>query len=222
MVLIKKALLAYITFAFIFVVLGICFIAWPQTSIITVCRILGIVTLTWGIVKVYSFAKNKEDNKTLLYQFNLVIGIFLAIAGAFLLVYPKLIITVIPVIMSIMLLADGLQKVKAGLDARKMGLESYWVIELAAIITIIFAICLIINPFDVSNAMVVLLGISLLIDGVQNIIVIVTTFRLMSQMVSDEDAKKAEYVDVEIPEDPTVHTEEIKPEDMTIEDKEEE
>ena len=41
MELIKKALGAYITFAFIFIVIGICLLAWPRTSLVTICYVIG-------------------------------------------------------------------------------------------------------------------------------------------------------------------------------------
>lgn len=222
MELLKKALGAYVTFAFIFVVLGICFLAWPQTSILTICYILGAVILAWGIVKISGFVKNKDSNKSFSFQFNLVLGIFLAVAGALLLVFPKFIIPVFPILIGIMITADGLHKIKAGIDAKSMNHKNWWLIEIAALVTIIFGICLILNPFEATNAMIILLGFALLIDGIQNIIVIVSTFKLMSQMTSEEDLKETGFNEDDIPNAPDENTdsEEIKPEDMIIEDKE--
>ncbi|MDD5944786.1 MAG: DUF308 domain-containing protein [Clostridia bacterium] len=221
MELMKRALLAYVTFAFVFVVLGICFIAWPQVSIMTVCYALGAVTLAWGIVKISGFVKNKNNNKSLSFQFSLIFGIFLAVAGGLLLLFPKFILPVIPIVVGIMLVADGLHKIKVGFEAKKMGKQNWGIIELVALITLVFGLCLIINPFDASNAMVALLGFALLVDGIQNIIVIISTFRLMSQIVLPEDAKNAEFKEEDIPnaDDSDVKTEEIRPEEMIIEDK---
>lgn len=223
MELIKKALVAYITFAFIFVVLGICFIAWPQTSIITICYVIGAVILAWGVIKILNFIKNKQMIKSLSFQFNLVVGIFLAVSGLLLIINPDLLIPILPVLIGIIITADGLQKIKAGIDAKVMHHEKWWLIVMAALITIIFGISLILNPFAASNAMVILLGISLLIDGVQNLAVIISTFKLMSTMVTDTDLKNAEFVETDIPNAPDnndIQPEEIPPEDIIIEDKE--
>ena len=224
MELIRKALGVYVVFAFIFVVMGICFIAWPQISISVICYGLGTVVLVLGITKIVGFVKNKENNKTFLFQFNLVLGIFLAVVGGLLIIFPKLIMPLIPVIMGIVILADGVQKVKAGFDAKKMGHEKWALIELVALITCVFGISLIINPFDTSNAMIVLLGLSLLIDGVQNLIVIISTFKLMSTMIPPEQLQDMEYKEENIPEAPEgeVVTEEIKDEDIIIEESSEE
>ena len=128
--LIRRALGAYFTFAFVFVVLGICFLAWPQTSMMTVCYILGAVTLAWGLVKISGFVKNKDKNKSFSFQFSLIIGIFLTIAGALLIVFPRFILPVIPIIMGIMLTADGIHKLKVGFDAKAMGHGKWWLIEI--------------------------------------------------------------------------------------------
>lgn len=223
MEIIKRALLAYVAFAFIFVVVGICFLAWPQTSIMTICYILGAVTLAWGVVKISGFVKNKENSKGFLFQLNLVFGIFLMIVGVLLLIFPRFIIPIIPIVSGIIVTVDGLHKVKVGFEAKSMGHEKWWLVEIVSLITIIFGICLILNPFEATNAMILLLGFALLVDGLQNIIVIVSTFRLMSQIVLPEDRREVEFKEEDIPFDSSsdVQSEEIKPEDMIIEDKKE-
>ncbi|MCD8036881.1 MAG: DUF308 domain-containing protein [Clostridiales bacterium] len=221
MEIIKRGLLAYLAFAFIFVVVGICFLAWPEASLMTICYILGAITLAWGIVKVSGFIKNKDNARGFLFQLNLVFGIFLIVVGALLLIFPKVIIAAIPIVVGIIITVDGLHKVKVGLDARSMGGEKWWLTEIVALITIIFGLCLILNPFESSNAMIFLLGFALLVDGLQNIIVIVSNFRLMSQIVLPEEMKDIEFKEEDIPtaDRDDVETEEIKPEDMIIEEK---
>lgn len=220
MELIKRAFLAYVIFAFAFVVLGICFLAWPHTSIMTVCYILGAVTLAWGLVKISTFVKNKENNKTFSFQFNLIFGIFLVVTGGLLIIFPTFILPVIPIVIGIILVSDGIHKVKIGFDVKKAENPRWVAIEFIAGLTIIFGICLIINPFDASNAMVFLLGLALLADGIQNIVVIILTFKQMSQIILPEDKNESVFVDEDIPFDTNadVKTEKINPEDMTIED----
>lgn len=224
MELIKKALGAYITFAFIFIVIGICLLAWPRTSLVTICYVIGAVILAWGVIKILNFVNNKNMIRSFSFQFNLIVGIFLAVAGLLLIINPDLLIPVLPIIMGIIITADGLQKIKAGFDSRRMSHEKWWLIEIVALITIIFGISLILNPFAASNIMVRLLGLSLIIDGIQNLTVIISTFKLMSTMISEEELKNAEFVQSDIPNAPEsdVETEEIPPEEIIIEDNDEE
>lgn len=93
-------------------------------------------------------------------------------------------------------------------------------IEILAVITAVFGFCLIINNSAAVTAIIVLLGVSLLIDGVQNIIVIVSTFKLMSQMNAEEKARE-EFKSDDIPNAPYTDEspEKINPDDMIIEDK---
>lgn len=218
----KRALIVYIAFAFIFVVLGICFIAWPHTSILVMCYALGAAILILGIMRLSQFMKNKENNKTIKFQFNLVLGIFLIIAGGLLLLFPKVILPIFPLVTGIAITADGIHKIKISFDAKKMGLEKWGLILLVSLFTIVFGISLIINSSSVTTAIILLLGVTLLVDGIQNIITIITTFKLMSTMVLKEDAINAEFKEEDIPNAPEedVKTETIKPEDMIIEDKE--
>ena len=204
--------------------MGICFLAWPNASIMTICYTLGAVLLAWGIVKILHFVKNKNKTKGLAFQFSLIFGLFLAVAGALIVLFPKVILPVIPVIVGIMLCADGIHKIKVGFDAKKMGSLKWGLIFLVAGITFIFGICLVLNPFDGTNAIVILLGLALLIDGIQNIIVIVTTFKLMSQLILPEDMENVEFKEEEIPVDPNtdVPVIEIKEDEIIVEDTKEE
>ena len=85
-----------------------------------VCYILGAVTLAWGLVKISGFVKNKDKNKSFSFQFSLIIGIFLTIAGALLIVFPRFILPVIPIIMGIMLTADGIHKLRWVLTLKQL------------------------------------------------------------------------------------------------------
>lgn len=218
---IKRALMVYVAFAFIFVVLGICFIAWPQASILTVCYALGAAILVLGIIRLSQFFKNKESNKTIKFQFNLVLGLFFIIAGALLLIFPKIVMPVFPVIIGIAITADSIHKIKVAFDAKSMGLEKWWIIVLFSLITIVFSISLVLSSSQITTGLILFLGITLLVDGIQNIVTIVSTFKLMSTLVLKEDMAKAEFKEEDIPPAPDddVKAEEIKPEDMIIEDK---
>ena len=169
-------------------------------------------------MKIVDFVKNRE--KGFSYQFNLVLGIFLAAVGLILIINPDIIIPILPIVVGIILTADGIQKIKAGFDAKRMLHEKWWLIEIVALITIVFGICLILNPFAITNVVVRLIGFALLIDGVQNLIVIISTFKLMSTMVSDDDVKNAEYVESDIPyaDNSDVKTEKIDDSEIIVED----
>lgn len=216
----KRALIVYIASAFIFVVLGICLIAWPQTSIMAICYAFGAALLILGIIRFSQFMKNKDNNKTIAFQFNLVLGLFFIIAGGLLLIFPRVILPVFPIVVGICITADGLHKIKVAFDAKSMGSSKWGAIVVAAIITIVFGISLIFTSSQVTTAIILLIGVSLLIDGIQNIITLISTFRLMSTLVLKEDAINAEFKEEDIPvcNNDDVKTEEIKPEDMIIED----
>ena len=123
----------------------------------------------------------------------------------------------------IIIAADGIYKIKVALDARSLGHEKWGLIVVVSLFTIVFGFSLIINSGEVTTALIMLIGISLLIDGAQNLITIISTFKLMSTLVLKEDAANAEFKEEDIPqaESDDVKAEEIRPEDMIIEDKKE-
>ncbi len=219
----KKALLVYITLAFVFIVLGICLLAWPHTSLRVICYAFGAALLILGIIRLSQFIKNKENDRSISFQFNLILGVFFIIVGALLVIFPSIIMPILPVLIGIIIAADGIYKIKVALDARSFGHEKWGLIVVVSLFTIVFGFSLIINSGEVTTALIMLIGISLLIDGAQNLITIISTFKLMSTLVLKEDAANAEFKEEDIPqaESDDVKAEEIRPEDMIIEDKKE-
>ena len=75
---------------------------------------------------------------------------------------------------------DGLLKIQTALDARRFGLERWWLIGIAAVAASILGILIIVDPFGstgVAGAMM-LLGATLIMEGLLNLYVAVFTIKI--------------------------------------------
>lgn len=174
---VKKAKYLHITLALCMVLLGLFMIIWPTVSATTIAYIFGVVTLITGIIKIMSYFS--KDIYNLAFQFDLALGVFYCVISLVLLFHPSDIVAVLPIVLGIAILIDGTLKLQTALDARSFGLTKWWFIILLAVATSIMGIFLMIKPFDAAAILMILMGITLVIDGIQNLCVTIYTVKLM-------------------------------------------
>lgn len=89
--------------------------------------------------------------------------------GVIFILHPNAIISMFPVIIGLLVLIDGVFKVQTAFDAKRFGLREWWLILVGALLCAGLGLLLLFDPFAGSNWLMVLVGVSLLLDGVQNL-----------------------------------------------------
>lgn len=173
--LIKKAKWAYIGVSAIMILLGLMLTLYPKISALAVCYIIGGVVTLFGIVKLIGYFS--KDLYRLAFQFDFALGIFALIVGVLMLIHPKNIVKIMPVIIGVFVLMDGVFKLQTARDAYMFGMNRWWGIFLLAVLTCLAGLFLVMNPFEGAEAMMILLGITSILDGVQNLIVVACTVK---------------------------------------------
>lgn len=148
-------------------VLGLVMIIWPALSARIVCYLFGGVMIFYGATKLWGYFS--RDIYRLAFQFDLALGILLCIMGLILILHPNAIIAVLPVVIGLIVLIDGVFKVQTAFDAKRFGLREWWLILLGAVLCIGLGLLLLSDPFEGSSWLMVLVGIALMVDGVQNL-----------------------------------------------------
>ncbi|HQQ89414.1 MAG TPA: DUF308 domain-containing protein [Oscillospiraceae bacterium] len=159
--------------------LGAVIMIRPEFSVVTLCYLLGAVILITGIVKIIRYFTH--DLFDLAFQFDLALGILGIVFGAVLLLHPAILMQVLPVALGIFILAESAFTFQTAHEARRFGLEQWWLILLAGILSGIFALLLIAAPFEAASALMSIFGASLLVFGVQGLVVDLTAIRYPKQ-----------------------------------------
>lgn len=76
-------------------------------------------------------------------------------------------------------LADALFKIQMSIDAKKFGLSLWWRILLMAILTGVLGVLLLIRPFEAAEVMMILVGVSVLFEGILNLCVVIYTVKII-------------------------------------------
>lgn len=150
--------------AFSAILLGLLFILTPQTSADVICYVAGILLLASGIAAVISYLASGR----LFGSYALVSGIVLLVCGVFCLLRPEIIQGLLTVLFGVFLVIDGMMTLQDGVDCARTRLAGWWVPALLGAVTIVLGCVVLFGKFD---SIMLLAGISLIADGVFDLIV---------------------------------------------------
>ncbi len=153
--------------SFLYIVLGVVLILFPDNSLELACSLIGIVTLAYGGVRIASYFQKGGEYAN---RFDLFTGVILAVVGVFLLLCPQFVISLIPIALGIYILVDSFSAMKKALDMKALGFDKWWISFLIALLLAVFGAVMIINPFGAMASLTVFIGWSFVFDGVYTLI----------------------------------------------------
>lgn len=151
--------------------------AQPGLSIKLIGRMTGMLLIVCGIIKLVGYFS--RDLYRLAFQFDLAFGLLSVVMGFLLLFRTEGVVLTLHVIIGVMALADGLFKLQTALDARRFGLERWWMIAAMAAISAVFGLLLVAAPFAGAVALMTLTGITFFAEGVLNLCVALCAVKII-------------------------------------------
>ena len=163
--------------------LGILLMTDPRLSVALIGDIVGIVLVAFGIIKLIGYFS--KDLYRLAFQFDLAFGILLIALGLALLIKPESAMNILCMILGIEIIADGLFKIQTSLDAKRFGLNTWWLMLSLAIFAGAIGAVLIFYPSESVQALTWLLGLSLLVEGGLNLSVALCAIKIVEHQLPD-------------------------------------
>ena len=139
--------------------------------------------ILFGVVKIVGYCS--KDLYRLAFQFDLASGILLIALGIILIIRTDSMMVIMCAIMGVYVLADALLKIQIAMDSRAFGLQKWWLILSAAILTGIVGFLLIFRPTESTQVIMILLGLTLLTEGVLNLITILTAVKIIRRQMPE-------------------------------------
>ena len=180
---IRIAKIGYIVMSVMFCIAGALFIALPDISITMIGISMGIAMIVFGIVKLVGYFS--RDLFRLAFQFDLELGILLLVLGLIVLIRPDDLMTFICIVLGISILTDGLFKVQIALDSKRFGIKSWWVILALAVVAGTIGVFLIFRSAKSAQFLTVLLGVSILAEGILNLYTVISTVLIIKHQQPD-------------------------------------
>lgn len=159
----KKIRWIYLLSSLVLVALGIVCLVSPQLIAGALCYVAGALLLVFGIGKVIRYFASRSSLVD-----SLVVGVLLAMLGFILVTRPDQVLEMIFVFIGILLLLDGIVKVKNSFEARASGKGDWIALLVIAVIVLALGVVVVANPFT-GYVPIIILGIAVLVDGLQNL-----------------------------------------------------
>lgn len=181
----------YIILSAVLIVLGVLFIIYPASAVAMIGTVTGIAFCAFGVIKIAGYLS--KDLFRLAFQYDLAFGILLLALGVISLVHPGNIIIFACIALGICVLADSLFKIQIAIDAKAFGITAWWLILAIAIASGTIGTVLVFRPSESAEILTTLMGVTLLGDGILNLVTVLTSVRIISHQIPDE-VIEAEYI----------------------------
>ena len=193
----RIAKIGYIIVSALIVAIGVVFILRPFETLEVLGIICGAVMLAFGAIKIVGYFS--KDLYRLAFQFDLEFGTIMLIIGFCIAAQPERLISFFSVVMGLAALTDGLLKIRIAVQSKNFGLETWPVMTVFAVISCIAGIVLMFWPQESAKIICLLLGISLVADGILNILVVLFTVKIVKNQQPDKrdfPYRDATYTDI--------------------------
>ncbi len=180
------------------ILLGIILVAFPETTMITICYIFAGCLLLVGLY--YVVAYFRKDLMEAYYQFDLVIGMVILVIGICIIWKVDAVISMIPMFMGIVIFANGIVKLQHSIDLKRANFSGWIYVLIFALLCIAISIVLLLEPKSMAAIFTRMVGIGFVFSGVTDLI---TMFFLTKQIKMFKMAREeAAAIDVEAKEEP--------------------
>lgn len=139
--------------------------------------------IVFGAIRLIGYFS--KDLYRLAFQYDLAFGIMMITLGGIMLWRPGSLMNFICVTLGLSFLTDGLFKIQIAIDSKSFGIREWWLILALAIITVLFGGILIARPSESSRILTVLIGISMLCEGILNIGTMITAVKIIKHQQPD-------------------------------------
>lgn len=145
-------------------VMGIVLLARPGETLYVVSMICGITMIALGVGALISYFV-KDRNMLLI-----ILAVISVVMGIIVCVKYKSIVSILLFLFGLFILISGIVDLITSIDVKRYGFGDWIVSFLMSLVTVVLGLLIVVNPFSSSLAVIRLLGISLIVYAVLDLI----------------------------------------------------
>ncbi len=168
----------------VFCAVGLLMIAVPEKMLPAWVDFFGVAMMIFGVIKLVGYFS--KDLYRLAFQYDLPFGILMIALGFITTVKSDSVLYFLCISLGISILADGLFKMQIAIDAKRFGIGAWWLIVVLAAAAGAIGLLLVFRPAESLRVMTILLGASLLADGILNMCVAISTVKIIRHQMPDD------------------------------------
>lgn len=163
---IKKYNKSSIITSILMIIVAILLIVKPIKTMEWIVMLLSIIIIIDGIFDFINYFKS--DKETKLYSFGLIEGLLEVLAGILIILNKGVLIAFLPLILGFWIILKNILKIQLAINLKQFS-SDWYLLLIFAILSLVFGILIILNPFSVI-AITLLAGMFLLITEIFNLI----------------------------------------------------
>ena len=158
----SSALIALVTIVF-----GMVLVLWPDRSVSVICAMLGGALLISGLLYVIGWFAGKR--KAGAPVFMIIPGVVLAGLGVWLMTSSQTVIALIQYVFGAVIIFHGILDLQGVFALMRQKMPKWWIALILSAVTLLLGVLILINPLDAFSALVVMIGVALMYDGVSDL-----------------------------------------------------
>ena len=151
-----------------FIALGLFLVIKPDTTITAISYIIGGIIMVTGITFLIKYFSNREQYG--LFSGDLIFGVLSIVIGLVLILNPTALAKVIPFIIGVWILISSVTKIEYSMQLKSIDNRAWVYTMIIAIITFIWGLLLIFDPFGGAMAITQIIGIFILLYAILDFI----------------------------------------------------
>lgn len=155
--------------AVVTILLGLFLAFWPGQSVSFLCMLLGAAIALTGVIYFVGWLARRKAGVPALF---VLPGVVLFALGAWLMTSPASVVQLVQYIFGAVLIFHGIVDLQGALALMGQGYSRWWVDLLLAVLTLALGMLVVVNPFGTFAALMTLVGLSLVFDGVTDLVII--------------------------------------------------
>lgn len=175
--------------ALLSIFLGIILIIYPDNVTIFVCKLIGIILIIMGIV-IFVPAITSPGSRA-----PLAGGIIIFLLGLFIYFNPATVASLIPAFIGVMMIVHGAEDFRLALEIKDRNGDNWLMVMLLAVVTFVLGFICIISAFQIVTLGVIIIGISLIYDGISDLFIVSRVSTAYKNFKQDASAIDTTYTE---------------------------
>ncbi len=186
-----------IIIALISILLGVTLMMYKSEAVKLIVMVSGVALMALGLYYIIVYFARRS--RIAMLQIELLLGVVLLLLGIWMTAKPASVIGLLQYVAGAIILVHGVVDLQAALNIRRGGFERWWVSLILALVTMLLGAIIIIDPFSALDALLILIGIVLIFDGLSDLYIIFRICRVFREVKNavEEAAQEANAVETE-------------------------
>ena len=173
----------------IYIIVGLIMLLNPNFISDAVNYVIGVLIIIYGII--YSISLYQKRDIEIYGKFDFIAGIMCISFGLFLIVYPDILVALIPFCTGIIILMDAIRFIVNSFKLRKLNFRSWIVNLIVGIVFLSFSIFIIVKAKNISLLLLRFIGGFLIVDAILDFFTDIR-FRMIEKKVEKYEVVEAQ------------------------------